>query len=361
MKDINKTDVQRENSSKRMRRRRRKMNLYGLIVILLVLTVGITVSYTFLFNISEIRVSGESDQYSAEEILDASGINKGDNLLRINTQKSAQNILDNLIYVETAVVERDFPSSLEITVSKCVPAFNVEYNGGFLLVSRSGKILEDNSFVTEGLPIFYGCEPDETTPGKMFTSLVEEKGDAFTDICEKINSSEENNISSVDLSDQYNIIINYSNGIIFKMGNGSDVAYKLDMAETVMNNEKVVGKTGYITMIGSNQCSFRSSDAVESSTQNTTISGEPTTDTTETGTDNESVETTEPVQNGYDDSYSDDSGYSYDDNYSYNYSDDYSDDYNYSDDYDNSVYGEYNDEEEEMFREHDAMYSDDAE
>ena len=85
MKDVEKTNVERENSSKRMRRRKRKMNLYGLIVILLVLTVGITVSYTFLFNISEIRVSGESDQYTAEEIVSASGINKGDNLLRLNT------------------------------------------------------------------------------------------------------------------------------------------------------------------------------------------------------------------------------------------------------------------------------------
>jgi len=67
MKDVEKTNVERNNSSKRMRRRRRKMNLYGLIVILLVATVGITVSYTFLFNINEIRVSGESDEYTAEE------------------------------------------------------------------------------------------------------------------------------------------------------------------------------------------------------------------------------------------------------------------------------------------------------
>ena len=66
------------------------MNVYGLVVLLLVLTAGITISYTFLFNINEIRVAGQSDMYSAEEIVAASGINKGDNLLRLDCEKSEQ-------------------------------------------------------------------------------------------------------------------------------------------------------------------------------------------------------------------------------------------------------------------------------
>jgi len=258
MKDVEKTNVERNNSSKRMRRRRRKMNLYGLIVILLVATVGITVSYTFLFNINEIRVSGESDEYTAEEIVNASGISKGDNLLRLNAEKSEQNILDNLLYIETASIDRDFPSSLEIKVSKCVPAFNVNYGTGTLLVSKKGKILADNAFITDGLPIIYGYEPSIVIPGKQIQSADEQKGEAFTELIAKMNNSEDNMISSIDMSDKYAIIVNYYNGIIFKMGNWTDVEYKLNMAQDVMNNENVKGKTGYITMVGSNQCSFRS-------------------------------------------------------------------------------------------------------
>ncbi|MBQ8296499.1 MAG: FtsQ-type POTRA domain-containing protein [Ruminococcus sp.] len=285
MKDVEKTNVERKNSSKRMRRRRRKMNLYGLIVILLVMTVGVTVCYTFLFNIDEIRVSGESDQYTAEEIVNASGIAEGDNLLRLDTNKSAQNILDNLLYIETADVDRDFPSSLQITVTKCVPAFNVIYDMGTLLVSKQGKILADNGFVTEGLPIFYGYEPSVTTPGTPLASVDEQKDEAFREIISEINSMENNNISSIDLSDKYEILVNYSNGIIFKMGNWTDVEYKMNMAQDVMNHENVKGKTGYITMIGSNQCSFRSSDGpayIPGTTQPTTdpsAAQQPATDT----------------------------------------------------------------------------------
>ena len=85
MKDIEKTSVDRVNSRKRMRRRRRFMNVYIIIVLVLVAVIGFAASYTFLFNIGEITVSGESDMYSAEQIVDASGIHEGDNLLRLDS------------------------------------------------------------------------------------------------------------------------------------------------------------------------------------------------------------------------------------------------------------------------------------
>ena len=180
MKDVEKTSVERQNSRKRIRRRKRMMNVYGLVVLLLVLTAGITISYTFLFNIDEIRVSGESDMYSAEEIVMASGINEGDNLLRLDPKESEQRILDQLLYVETAKVDRDFPSSLEITVSRCIPAFNVQVRrDGTLLVSKKGKILADNGFITDSLPIIYGYDPAEIKPGKPIESANGHKDEAF--------------------------------------------------------------------------------------------------------------------------------------------------------------------------------------
>ena len=53
--------------------------------------------------------------------------------------------------------------------------------------------------------------------------------------------------------------------MIFKMGNWNDVEYKLNLADTVMQDETVKGKKGYLTMIGTKQCSFRTSDGPECS------------------------------------------------------------------------------------------------
>ena len=260
MKDVEKTSVERQNSRKRIRRRQRWTNVYGLVVILLVLTAGITISYTFLFNISEIRVAGQSDMYTAEEIVAASGIREGDNLLRLDCKKSAQRILDTLLYVETAEVKRKFPSSLEITVSRCIPAFNVNYGSGTLLVSKKGKILADNGFITPELPIIYGLDPADKTPGKMTASENKHKNEAFEALIASIVKMGDDKIMTVDMSDEHSIMVKYKNEMIFKMGNWNDVEYKLSLAESVMNNEDVKGKKGYLTMIGTNQCSFRMTD-----------------------------------------------------------------------------------------------------
>ena len=65
MNDVEKTNIERKNSGKRMRRRRRMMSVYTVVVILLVLTVGVTMCFTFLFNIDEIVISGESETYTS--------------------------------------------------------------------------------------------------------------------------------------------------------------------------------------------------------------------------------------------------------------------------------------------------------
>ena len=77
MNDVEKTNIERQNSGKRMRRRRRMMSVYVVIVILFALTAGITMCFTFLFNVDEIVISGESETYTYMEIVEASGIQIG--------------------------------------------------------------------------------------------------------------------------------------------------------------------------------------------------------------------------------------------------------------------------------------------
>ncbi len=264
MKDVEKTSVKRNNSRKRTRRRGRWMNLYGLAVALIVLTVGITFCYTFLFNLNEIRVSGESDMYSAEEIVAAAGINKGDNLLRLETEKSEKQILDKLLYVETAKVTKKFPSSVEIKVTRCIPAYNVFHENGVLLVSKKGKILAANSSpsaeAVSGLPSIYGYEPSVVTAGKMLDTENDHKNEAFSELVSCLATKGDVDITSVDMTNEFAITVNYKNGMVFRMGGWTDVEYKLSLAESVMQEESIRGKKGYLTMIGTNQCSFRISD-----------------------------------------------------------------------------------------------------
>lgn len=318
MKDVKKTSVERENSSKRMRRRKRNMHLYVFVVFVIVICIGLTVSYTFLFNINEIKVSGEASEYTAEEIATASGIKMGDNLLRIKCDEAEKRILNELLYIETAEVDRKFPFSLEITVTKCIPGFNVSYEMGTLLVSQQGKVLENNGYITEGLPVFIGYAPVTTTAGQKLKSEEEQKHRVYEEFVKIILANPDNKIVSVDMTDKHEIVVTYSNEIVFKMGNWNDIPYKLSLADTVM--EKVGNEKGYISMIGSNQCSFRKT---EDTGFESVISPEP-------------INPTESNENNQDD-------------------DDENNQITPEPDNNETVTTTYVDEEEEMFREHDEM------
>lgn len=290
MNDVEKTNIERQNSGKRMRRRKRPMSAYIIAVIMLVLTIGITMCFTFLFNVDSIVVSGESQTYDYMKIVDVSGLRAGNNLFRINTKKAEKQILDELLYVETADVSRDFPSTLRIHVTRCIPAYNVQYDDGVLLVSRQGKILSDNNFYSdiENLPIIYGLEPSDTEAGKALKSVNPNKYEAFTQIISRFDRDDNTQIESIDITNEYEIMVNYRNGLVFEMGNWSDVEYKLDLAQNVMNDDNIRGKKGSLKMVGSNQCSFRGNGEIVTTTETavTTVTASTTTAV---------ITTTEPV------------------------------------------------------------------
>ncbi len=268
MNDVEKTSIERTNSGKRLRRRKRMMGVYVFVVIVLVVTIFTTMCFTFLFNIDRIVVSGESEEYTSLQIVEASEINAGDNLLRLNARKGEQKILDKLTYVETATVDRDFPSTLRINVTRCIPAYNVRYDGGVLLVSRSGKILSDAEVYTdvEKIPIITGFMPDNKEIGTNLKSENSNKDDAFEQLVNRFEKGDYDDIATIDMTNEYDIIVTYRNDVMFKMGNWSDVDYKLDLAKTVLEDETIAGKKGMLVMIGKNQCSFRSNGETETET-----------------------------------------------------------------------------------------------
>ncbi|MDE6775096.1 MAG: FtsQ-type POTRA domain-containing protein [Ruminococcus sp.] len=271
MNDVEKTNIERKNSGKRMRRRRRMMSIYAVIVIFLVLSAGIVMCFTFLFNADEIIVSGESLTYTSQNIVEASGIKAGDNLLRLKRKVAEKNILEELRYVETATVERDFPSTIRINVTRCIPAYNVRYDTGVLLVSRKGKILENGTTYrdVENLPVIYGFEPEVMELGMQLSSKNSRKFEAFNQIISRFDRDNNEQIATIDLTNEYDIVVTYRNDLVFKMGNWNDVDYKLDLAQSVMNDESIIGKSGTLVMVGSNQCSFRNNYSERKETAST--------------------------------------------------------------------------------------------
>lgn len=256
MQEVVKTSVKRKQNSKRQRRRRRNMSMYILLVLILVVGIGFALSMTMFFNIKTIRVTGET-AYTDQEVFAASGIQVGDNLMRLDTVSVSNSVLSKLLLAEDVYVKKHFPSTVEIMVKPCVPTACVAYEGGYLIVSAKGKILEKTSEPQEGLLIFTGYNPEFVEPGQMLTSAEDQKNSIYTTFLGNAYGAD---LTEVDMTDQYDIVVYYGDRIRFEIGNANEITYKLQLAATAIPrlNES---KKYNLRMVGDNQISATQQEA----------------------------------------------------------------------------------------------------
>ncbi|MBR3629721.1 MAG: FtsQ-type POTRA domain-containing protein [Oscillospiraceae bacterium] len=267
MIDVEKSNMQHETNARRTRRRKRGMGMYVFTILLLAVGTIVTLSMTVFFNIKTIRVTGIAESYSAEDIVAASGIKVGDNLVRLDKKEAEVRALNALIKVESVTIHKQFPNTVEIEVQKCTPAYNVSYEFGTLIVSEHGRILENTMDPMPGLVKIVGYEPKEKTdtPGMQIVAKEERMDkvfDAFRDLI--YEGSLGVPIVEIDMSDFNDIMVNFDNRIKFDMGNWSEIDYKISFAEQIIA-EQPTEKEGYLIMVGRNQCAFRNKADYEAS------------------------------------------------------------------------------------------------
>ena len=257
VRDVEKSNIRHEKNDRRSRRRKRGRSVIVFLVIVLAAAVIVTLSMTVFFNIKTIRVTGNADNYNAEDVVRATGISVGDNMMRLHIEEAEQQAIDSLIHVESVKIVRQFPDTLEIQVQKCTPAYNVVYEYGTLIVSEHGRILEDSMDPRQGLVRIVGYKPKETTPGKYIEAEQKRYDRVFTAFRELIYAGGLTTpITEVDMSDFNDIMVNFDHRIIFDMGNWSEINYKISFAEQIIS-EQPADKEGYLIMVGTNQCAFR--------------------------------------------------------------------------------------------------------
>lgn len=263
MREIQKTSIEKISNVKRERRRKRLQPFFYFMVVVLVLILIVTLSMTVLFNIKTIKVEGSSE-YDAFEIIEASQIYKGDNLVRLNTETAKQRILNNLMYIDDVTIKKEFPNTLIIETIASVPAMNIQDADEYIIVSESLKRLSDNSDAQEDLLNIVGFEPKIVDNDTKLQSEDEQKPKILDTIYNELKKLDMlDKVISVDMTDKYDIIINYSDRIYIKLGAYSDLEYKIRYSNTVITQNILEQKSGYLIFINSNSASFVEKDKYE--------------------------------------------------------------------------------------------------
>lgn len=135
---------ERRHKPRRRRRRGQFGFLYKLLSILLV-TIAVIVACVVFFRVNVVTVVGNS-RYTAQEIIDASGIRTGDNLIALSKSRVSSRILTGLPYIKSVAPRRVLPDGVVLTVTEHAAAAAVSDGSAWWYISSDrGKLLEQVS------------------------------------------------------------------------------------------------------------------------------------------------------------------------------------------------------------------------
>lgn len=128
---------------KKRRKRRRGGGLSRLLrpMSVILAAVAVVAALTLFFKVETIEVTGNS-RYQPEEIIAASGVETGDNLILLDRWRISQRIYTSLPYVTDVRPKQEFPNTLNIEVTETQAAAAIQGAGAWWLLSEDGKLLE---------------------------------------------------------------------------------------------------------------------------------------------------------------------------------------------------------------------------
>ena len=211
-----------------VRKRKKRSAFYAPLCFLLVIA-ALVFGLSVFFRVANVEVEGNA-RYTAEEIIEASGIEPGDNLFFINRFAAMSRINAKLPYVESAVINMHLPNRLQIVITESVAAAYVTAEDGIWAIDRSCKLLSRvNADELNGLIRIEGLTPiapeigETIAPGEADSPKVAYLSEILHQITELgLQAS----VKYVDISNLGNPSFDYLGRFKVKLGTDENVEYK---------------------------------------------------------------------------------------------------------------------------------------
>lgn len=271
----------RSKSDRKEKKRRKRLSayiVYYVIFGILAAVILAVLSTTVLFNLSKYRITGDT-VYTEQQIIDAAGVNTGDNLILMDVGAVRQRLIDKLPYVDKVEVRRNiFTCALEINLNPATAIANVKKNNVYYLVSENGRIMNANLKTPDKkCVVVTGFDPEYASSGD-FLSVTDEGSrnmlskllravkayDGIDDedeyeaqqkyenvfmligLCKDVGISE--HITTIDITSIYSIKLTYDNKLTLELGDVTDAALKLTVAKNLIEKGEFDGEKGTLIL-----------------------------------------------------------------------------------------------------------------
>ena len=237
---------------KRKVQRNRRILAVSVTVILAMVAV-IVLSLTVFFRIDTIKILGDS-RYDESQIINESGLQKGDNLFLSDVDNAKAHIEKNLPYISSALVKRKFPSTIIIEITGTEASCCFRSIKGAAIADSTLKVLE---IIPEE-----EVTPDITrvTTGNVFSAVIGENivdtnsEDSVQDDIKKeaalvktfFDSVEESgieNLTEINVASAGNLYCMYQQRLKLNLGSSDKLTYKLKSAIEIIKKEDEINQS----------------------------------------------------------------------------------------------------------------------
>lgn len=236
-------------------RKKRTGNRFLKVVLTSVIIVGILAAFLMFspfLSLSEITVN-EAVHYTGDEIIEASGLRKGENAvkylggsfrrliqLRMGT---VENNVEKLPWVKSAEVKYIFPDKAEITVTERSAIAWIRYYSNYLLVDEGGYVLEVATELDDMYPEIRGVQLDKFVLGEKIQTREPEKIDTLIQLLQSLNAVDLDSpqklvevLDWVDIPENKELYLSLDNRITAKIKMDSELVYRLSYLKELYYN-----------------------------------------------------------------------------------------------------------------------------
>ena len=236
--------------AKAFNRKRFLLQLVTVAAVVLAVLFGMSI----FFKVEQVQISG-TVKYDPMEILEASGVNEGDNLLLLNKNRISASIKNQKNYINTVQIGRKLPGTVVISVTELDVFYAAQdQKGSWWLLSSAGKVVDTCAAAdAEDLTMIIGVQladpvvgsqakayeaapqPNEDGEVTPVTVYAQEKLDLALSVIQTMeNSGFIGSIAKVDVTDPGDIQLWYGTRFQMLLGNQNDLQRKIGALHQVL-------------------------------------------------------------------------------------------------------------------------------
>ena len=236
-------------------KKRRKNIIRAIAVGVIALAVVAVIVYLFLtklFIVETVIVDG-TDTYSYLEICETADIKIGSVIFFVNENSINSALTAKFPYIKRAEINKQYPSVVNIVIIEEQPRYYVEYDGEYFVITDEMKVLEKYTDKDRMLARFKNIKPVYIP--ELYKAIVSDELQFMSDrdtrhVREVIKTLSEwdefDKVTSLDMTNRFDIRIEYDSRITIRLGSKSDLATKLRFVRGILS---VYSDSAYGTII----------------------------------------------------------------------------------------------------------------